>query len=172
MSPFKGKKHSEKSKRLMGFAKTGVMRSATERRRYREKYKTAWRQNNPEKVEQYDKRSLEPRAQANAKRRMKYRLEAIRLLGGRCSSKNCKWVNDDGTTGCNDWRLLQLDHKKGGGTQERKLHSFEYLCRKVIQGKRKDFQLLCSNCNWLKAFEKKEFKYKYRKQYDMALTGL
>lgn len=144
----------------------------TKKQLQRKRKKTAsWLRAHPEKVKEYDKKYLKKRAASNAKRRLRYRLEAIRLLGGKCSSFNCRWLNSDGTLGCVDWRLLHLDHKKGGGTQERSRHALEYICRQIIQGKRRcEFQLLCSNCNWLKAIQKKEFRFRYK--HDLTLPGL
>jgi len=161
-SAFKGKKHSEQSKQNMGFGKTGVMRNEEERAAHRKQYKESWREAHPEKIEEYDKRYLKPKAIRNAERRRKLRKDGIIKLGGRCSSKTCGWVNEDGTRGCTDFRVLQFDHVNGGGTQERKKTPYyEGLCKDVLADTTGKFQLLCVNCNWIKAFEKREFIYKY-----------
>lgn len=54
-----------------------------------------------------------------------------------------------------DVRILQIDHKNGGGSKE---------CRKIgVRGIRKralehpkEYQLLCPNCNWTKRFNQRE----------------
>jgi hypothetical protein len=139
-----------------------MMRILTTVQKNRKYKKTArWIKNHPKKIKEYDKKHLKPRAIANAKRRRKLRTQAIIKLGGRCASSNCKWINEDGSRGCTDFRILQFDHVKGGGTKHRKKIGFEALCRQVFKNKRKKFQLLCVNCNWIKAFVKREFKFKY-----------
>lgn len=161
-SPFKGKKHSEQSKTNMSFGKTGILRNAEERAERRREYKDEWRKLNPDKIAGYDLKSLKPRAVASSMRRRKVRMDGIEKLGGRCVSPTCCWVNSDGTRGCTDTRILQFDHVNGGGTQERnKMASYETLCKEVLSDIAGKFQLLCANCNWIKAFEKREFRYRY-----------
>jgi hypothetical protein len=160
-APFKGKKHTEEAKAAMGFSKTGVLRNAEERKDRRLEYKQEWRDLHPEKIVGYDLKALEPRAVANSLRRRKRRIEGIIKLGGRCASPTCGWVNEDGTKGCTDFRILQFDHVEGGGTKDRKTFSFEKLCKDVITDVTGKYQLLCANCNWIKAFEKREFNHKY-----------
>ncbi len=161
-SPGKGKKHTEESKQNMSFGKIGI-RLNPEQRAVRKRQKTtAWMKANPERVAGYDLKALKPRALANSARRRKLRTEGIIKLGGRCSSPTCGWINNDGSHGCTDFRALQFDHVKGGGTQERKITSYyEGLCKDVISDITGKYQLLCANCNWIKAFEKREFLYKY-----------
>lgn len=120
-----------------------------------------WIASHPEAVAGYDKKYLKQRAINNAERRRRVRKQAIVKLGGRCSSKTCKWVNEDGSLGCTDFRILQFDHVKGGGTKHRKTITFEALCRFIARTGSKRFQLLCANCNWIKAFEEREFIFRY-----------
>jgi hypothetical protein len=85
------------------------------------------------------------------------RLENIKMLGGRCSNPDCRWHNEDGTVRCNDDRALQFDHKDGGGSAARRegrdagLAGLYY-----IRNHPELFQLLCANCNCIKARDKKE----------------
>jgi hypothetical protein len=138
------------------------MQTLTPKQRKRKYEKTAqWIKAHPEKIAQYDKKYLKSRAQANARRRKRVHNEAIEKLGGRCSSKTCRWINEDGSKGCTDFRILQLDHVKGGGTKHRKRVAFEAICNEVLRGKSKKFQLLCANCNWIKAIEQREFRCMY-----------
>jgi len=92
------------------------------------------------------------------KRLRKKRLEAIEKFGGKCS--RC---------GFSDWRALQFDHRDGNGTKDRKLHrhnNFGYY-NYVMQNPQK-FDLLCSNCNWIKRFELLENTQKSRSEYKDA----
>lgn len=86
------------------------------------------------------------------------RAMVIDYLGGRCSSPDCKWVNDDGTPGCTDRLCLQVDHVKGDGRKRRKAGengSILYLVvLKTVPGE--EYQLLCANCNWIKRHINKE----------------
>lgn len=64
--------------------------------------------------------------------------------------------------GFSDRRALQIDHIDGGGSKERKeRNSNGAFCKIVLEsflrGENK-YQLLCANCNWIKRFEKREYK--------------
>ena len=82
------------------------------------------------------------------------RIAAILEMGGACSS-----------CGFSDIRALQIDHKNGGGSQERKKTSQYALYKKVynlaIKGECKDYQVLCANCNWIKRHENHESKNQF-----------
>jgi hypothetical protein len=56
----------------------------------------------------------------------------------------------------NDIRCLQIDHVHGHGTKERKKHSSSKFLAKVLADTKGNYQLLCSNCNWIKRFENGE----------------
>jgi hypothetical protein len=91
-----------------------------------------------------------------ANRKLKEKLCTI--YGLRCSSPKCRWLNDDGTFGCTDISILQLDHKMGKGVQSRKgISSMEYYRKAVKNPDKEKYQMLCPNCNWLKRVEMKEF---------------
>ena len=64
------------------------------------------------------------------------------ILGRECSK-----------CGFNDIRALQIDHKNGGGSKERKKYGGRYIytlvLRNIADGK-KDYQILCANCNAFK----------------------
>lgn len=89
------------------------------------------------------------------KRRL--RLEAVDKLGGRCSNSKCRWLNDDGTFGCTDSEILQIDHKGGGGHKELKeINCPSTYYKQILADTTGKYQLLCANCNWKKRFEKGE----------------
>lgn len=76
------------------------------------------------------------------------RAAAIAKLGGRCANTECRYLNLDGTLGCNDVFVLQIDHVFNDGAEERKtrtsLHSFY---KQVVCDDSGRFQLLCPTCN-------------------------
>ena len=80
------------------------------------------------------------------------RLEAIQLLGEKCSNPFCLIPG-----GCKDFRCLQIDHIHGHGNHDNRKSSVYYnrVIESVKKGERK-YQLLCANCNWIKRFENKE----------------
>ena len=102
----------------------------------------------------------------STKRQRELRLEIMAKLGGRCESPDCRWRNDDGTTGCTDVRALQIDHERGGGSTERQAphggglaylyHVRTDLKWSAIAGVESQYQLLCANCNWIKRYTDKE----------------
>jgi len=74
----------------------------------------------------------------------KRRIEILEYLGGKC--KSC---------GFTDWRALQVDHINGGGRSELSKSGYPKYLSKIINNKNK-YQLLCSNCNWIKKYENNE----------------
>lgn len=77
----------------------------------------------------------------------KLRREILMLLGNKCV--RC---------GESDWRCLQIDHVNGGGQKEHKEIQTSGILYKIRNDpeSRKDYQLLCANCNWKKRYELKE----------------
>lgn len=63
--------------------------------------------------------------------------------------------------GFDDERVLHIDHIHGGGRKER-LHKSAQMIRDWIvkhpEEAREKYQLLCANCNFLKALVQKEYK--------------
>lgn len=83
---------------------------------------------------------------ANETREYKRNLRkaCLQLLGIVC--KKC---------GFSDERALQIDHVNGGGYAERLRLNTHQLYQRVLAHP-EDYQTLCANCNWIKAFEAKE----------------
>lgn len=75
------------------------------------------------------------------------RKATITLMGGKCVK-----------CGFDDFRALQIDHIKGGGTKDRKEITKLYtkFVMESILNKEDKYQLLCANCNWIKRGENKE----------------
>src|ERR1017187_3575099 len=73
------------------------------------------------------------------------RRKAVAILGGKCV--RC---------GFDDDRALQIDHRHGGGNQERKAKGILSSVNRVLVGDYGDLQLLCANCNWIKRAENNE----------------
>ena len=88
-----------------------------------------------------------------AERRVEWRKKIFALLGGeRC--KKC---------GFDDYRALQIDHVKGGGRKQIKENpkvTKPNVFYRVIVADVASYQVLCSNCNWIKRYEEKFDKKK------------
>ena len=76
-----------------------------------------------------------------------WRWQAILYLGSKCAG--CGYDEDI--------RALQIDHIYGGGRKEKRERVRGLMYREVAEGKRADIQLLCANCNHIKAHKNKEF---------------
>ncbi len=89
-------------------------------------------------------------ASKNTRKSIKTRVYA--KLGNRCANPKCLWINEDGTSGCTDFRCLQIDHVNDDGTSsgDRALKSGYKFYLKVINDTKGLYQLLCANCNWIK----------------------
>ena len=88
------------------------------------------------------------------RRRELLRIKVVEKLGGKCIK-----------CGVDDIRVLQLDHINGGGNKERRkgIEAYTVYKRALLVGE-KEFQILCANCNRLKAIENNEYRRKYDKQ--------
>jgi len=135
-------------------------RNKEHRKEYIRKYCQTHRKQIRIRWKRYKERNLEKVrkiAREGARQRRKLvRLEIFSLLGNKCSNPNCLVPN-----GCSDSRCLQIDHVRGGGSgndkKARNRPSTFYLkILKEIKAGSKDYQLLCSNCNWIKRFENHE----------------
>lgn len=74
-----------------------------------------------------------------------WRSRAMMWLGGKC--ERC---------GIADSRVLQFDHKDGGGTPDFKISRGTGSVANKVFKQVVAFQLLCANCNWIKRFEQNE----------------
>jgi len=111
------------------------------RNRYREKIKPF-----PEEYEKVHKKNLKNAVLL----RRKYRYKIIQKLGYKC----CK-------CGYCDIRALQIDHVYGRGRKEYEetgKNSPKYYRQilEAINSGSKSYQLLCSNCNWIKRYDNNE----------------
>lgn len=75
----------------------------------------------------------------------------IMSLLGELKCKNC---------GFEDYRALQIDHINGGGNIQRKklkssALSIVFLEKEIRLKGKKEYQILCANCNWIKRSENK-----------------
>lgn len=66
-------------------------------------------------------------------------------LGIRCSK-----------CGFDDARALEIDHKNGGGTEERRRLSYPTYYLHVLRNL-ENYQVLCANCNMIKRRERNEW---------------
>ncbi len=75
-------------------------------------------------------------------------MDVLEKLGGKCAK-----------CGLDDYRTLQIDHIDGCGSAEIKALGLDKMYRKILIDP-SGYQILCANCNWIKAFENNEFKRK------------
>lgn len=74
------------------------------------------------------------------------RIKVLRILGGKC--RRC---------GNEDWRVLQINHKNGGGHEERSSRGMSgaALVRAILNGRKTDdLDVLCANCNVIHEYER------------------
>lgn len=105
-------------------------------------YLKEWRKNNPEKNTAYY--------------RNKIKEKIYKLLGNKCANP----YNLDHGDFVGAYASLQIDHVNGGGNKERKNNYSNYyrIILKKIQEGSKEYQLLCTNCNWIKMIKNKEWE--------------
>jgi len=112
---------------------------------YKSEYQKYYHEKFPEKDREYHSQSL-----------TKIRMKIIESLGKKCSNPKCLVPGR-----CTDLRCLQIDHKNGLGSLERKTKRksvflyYKYILKEIEKGS-KNYQILCANCNWIKKCERKE----------------
>jgi hypothetical protein len=83
---------------------------------------------------------------SSRKFRVQLRQSIIAHFGGKCV--RCGFA---------DWRALQIDHVKGGGSKERKSSTNNHqLYKGMLKAPPGTYQLLCANCNQIKRYEENE----------------
>lgn len=89
-------------------------------------------------------------------RSQKEKLSALQIISGQeiPTCRNC---------GCADLRILEKEHKNGGGTKEMRIRNSGEISRDIIKGIRKtdDLEVLCKVCN-AKAFVERVFNVKFK----------
>lgn len=111
-----------------------------------------WCRNNPNKLRSIVRKSFH-------KYRDSMREEILQMLGSKC--KNC---------GNSNIIVLQIDHVNGGGSKERKRLSngtnyYKHVLEELKSGS-KEYQLLCANCNIMKAHQNHEQNIRRRNYGD------
>lgn len=102
-----------------------------------------WKHDNPEKLKSMVLKSFH-------KYRDSMRKGILQMLGNKC--KNC---------GNSNKIVLQIDHVNGGGGKERLIYGgnstnyYKHILKELKSGS-KEYQLLCANCNIIKAQENNE----------------
>jgi hypothetical protein len=112
-------------------------------------YRKKWVQEHPEARKKIKHNSIE-----------KVRIEVLRIL----SNGNPVCVN----CGCDDIRMLEINHINGGGYQDTKGCRGSRFYQKIKQGKRKtdDLNVLCRICNAWHALELRFGKLPFKITYD------
>jgi len=112
-------------------------------RKYRHKY--------PEKTkaqhDRYRSKNIGKQRIWEKQHTLREKFTLYQILGGRVCVK----------CGFSDWRALQIAHKNGSGSQDRK--KFKYITtmyryyRKNPDEARKKLKILCANCNWIERYD-------------------
>lgn len=131
-----------------------VKEQERQRNQRRVPYHRQWQAEHPEQVraskQGYRERTRGKEREYKQSRRVRERLEVLSALGGKCV--RC---------GVDDWRVLQIDHVNGGGTQERRqAKSIARYYKDMLLSPEK-YQILCANCHQIKRYEEHEGR-KYR----------
>jgi len=115
--------------------KTGIYQDKEKRRKYLREYMRDWRNKNPIS---YDKYKIKQKGYQKEYYR-NLRLKALDLLGGR-KCENC---------GCDNLKILEINHKNGGGCKEHKQIKSKKHYLEIIQGRKnkEDYNVLCRVCN-------------------------
>ena len=102
-----------------------------------------WKDRNPDADTRYYQAHKSERADYARSYLLTAKTEAIRILGGKCL--DC---------GLTDIRVLQVNHKNGGGRKESRFGTDMYLA--IINGKRKtdDLDVRCANHNIIYEYER------------------
>lgn len=118
------------------------------RKRYRKEY---YLRNTGKILKQTSEYVAENRVNRNKKLRKRHenrKIDAMKKLHNPPKCMRCPIV---------DVRVLCIDHIHGGGHQERQNLSSHLLYNKIIkmmdEDARKQYQILCRNCNWIKHLE-------------------
>ena len=127
---------------------------------YQKEWKRKWRGTHREEYNQYmrdygkeyrsriEKQKL--RAAQTKRSYEKLKNDVMDVLGGKCV--RCGFL---------DRRALQVDHINGGGRAEYLKTGSRNVYKKIRDGHTEGYQLLCSNCNWIKRHENRERKWGY-----------
>lgn len=150
--------------------------NAEERRIRHNELNAAWRAKNPDyfknyasmhvqELRDYQKNYTETVRKANPEKlklqrqttRKNFKQKVLDVLGCKCSNADCRWLNEDGTLGCTDWRLLEVDHINGDGAKERKELGYWKIMYSILEfGAQGKYQTLCKCCNHLKRIKNGE----------------
>lgn len=103
-------------------------------------------------IENYQKANLGKVRVSHRKWYFERKMKVLKLLGNECANP----YNLPHPDWCNDWRCLQIDHVNGGGNKQRKKIGSTICFLSYVLKHPEEFQLLCSNCNWLKRYVKGE----------------
>ncbi len=153
--------YQEHKEEIKGYSK----RYYEEHRGYYKERNKEWQSKHKEHYEDYKKKYYRDHKEENKEHQKKYykqrRLKLLNII----SNNNPCCVR----CGCNDIRLLEINHKNGGGNKEtKKGKKSSKLRNDILNGKRKtdDLELLCRVCNSRHWLELKYGKLSYRIFYN------
>lgn len=120
-------------------------RNAESQRQWREDHKEHYKAVRKAHKERHLEEIRAENREYSHSKRVRNRMEVLNALGGKCN--RC---------GIDDWRVLQIDHVNGGGTQERKqVTSIDRYYKDMLLSPEK-YQALCANCHQIKRYEERK----------------
>lgn len=108
------------------------------------------------------------------------RNKVVLKLGARCANPACLVPG-----GCTDLRALQIDHVNNDGAEERKKYGalgsrggqqplprskMQAIYLLALEDTQDRYQLLCANCNVIKEHERRQEKYRQRREANRAAS--
>lgn len=120
-------------------------------RKYREEHRDYFKEQARRYYAQNREKLLEQGKKRQQKDNWERKIKLINLLGDHC--RMCA---------CSDPRVLQINHRNGGGVKEFRRNPGMTFYRKILSGERTidDLELLCANCNLIYEYEQgKRYKY-------------
>ena len=136
------KKITKEVKKVRPYFETKVVKVKRNRKEYDQKHYLKNRENIIERVRRYQKNNRKNYLDYNKKYYQEMKEDVLNTLSG--GNPHCI------KCGCNDIRLLEINHKNGGGNQEcRKGEKIINIYWEIYKGRRNidDLEILCRVCN-------------------------
>ena len=110
-------------------------------KKYREKHREYYNKYHREYMKKYGSEHKENMKQYQKKYKIKIRDKVLNVI----SNDNPHCIR----CGCDDKRFLEINHKNGGGHQEKQVSNNKLFYKDILIGRRKinDLELLCRVCN-------------------------
>lgn len=141
---------------------------------------TAWNKANPERAAEHQRKKYQRHREeyleklntnrgANREEYNEYmsnwqtdKYRELREAAYKVLGEKCAMFHEDNDPFATDWQVLQIDHKNGGGSIERR-SGWKKMFERILEHP-EEYQILCSNHNWKKRYENGEGPGRPRKE--------